>query len=310
MHARVTAAPTPPRPRRRAHAAVPVGAIASGFTCHRSFGVLLCELCSNENLFARRMRDDNIEEKETVNRLCMWRAVDPAHLAAKMRPFGGFGGGGRGAAAVKKADERALYAAAIHLVSWCLQGDPADRPTVEQILAHPFTRSAAEGDAITPAALMEEGVLVELVLRKHVFISHMQSEGGGVASTMFHLLGASGASAWLDMHEDDLTEAGMQRGVEQADIFLLVLTTNVLHRPFVIKVKAPACCHCPVLSALLGCPRSMLLLPGRPATSPHLAPCGRLLHNAPRPGVHVGAAVGDAGHALTGGGQPLRRMGR
>ena len=41
-----------------------------------------------------------------------------------------------------------------------------------------------------------------------------------------------GAHAWLDMFEDDLTAPGMKRGVEESDVFVLILTTNVLTREF------------------------------------------------------------------------------
>ena len=44
-----------------------------------------------------------------------------------------------------------------------------------------------------------------------------------------------GATGWLDMHADDLTQAGMRAGVENAEMFVLLLTSNVLTRQFCLK---------------------------------------------------------------------------
>jgi hypothetical protein len=68
-----------------------------------------------------------------------------------------------------------------------------------------------------------------------VFISHMHTEAAGTASTLLYALGSIGPDAWCDMHQEDLTETGMRRGVEQSDVFLLLLTSNVLSRPFCLK---------------------------------------------------------------------------
>ena len=39
----------------------------------------------------------------------------------------------------------------------------------------------------------------------------------------------------LDMSQDDLTESGMKLGVEQSDVFLLVLTNRCLSRSYCLK---------------------------------------------------------------------------
>ena len=111
-----------------------------------------------------------------------------------------------------------IYEAGRNLVAWCLQGDPNDRPTMAQILAHAFFAPAAP--------------LATVPARKHLFLSHFQKEGAGTAHALFHALRQVGAHAWLDMFEDDLTAPGMKRGVEESDVFVLILTTNVLTREF------------------------------------------------------------------------------
>ena len=118
-------------------------------------------------------------------------------------------------------------------MQWCLQGDPRARPSVEQLLSHPFLRRRAPWET-TRWCSPQKG-LRRLRRRTHAFISHFQIEAAGEASRIFKALEDVGATGWLDMHADDLTEAGMRAGVENADIFLLLLTSNVLTRPFCLK---------------------------------------------------------------------------
>ena len=128
---------------------------------------------------------------------------------------------------------------AVNLVQWCLQGDPNDRPSLKQLLSHPFLnwrhflwdhgRKYASHKTTTTT---ECPVLAQ---RTHAFISHFQVEAGGEANRICEALEDSGATGWLDMQADDLTESGMREGVKNADIFLLLLTSNVLTRPFCLK---------------------------------------------------------------------------
>ena len=47
-----------------------------------------------------------------------------------------------------------------HLLRWCLKGDPLERPSMEEVLAHPFF----QGDALLPP----------MPMRYRAFISHAQ----------------------------------------------------------------------------------------------------------------------------------------
>merc|ERR1719271_515064 len=167
------------------------------------FGVVLYEALTGEILFRRHVSNDNIQDPAEQSQLCMWRSID-AKLLAKV-------------VGDDPADAPA-YEAGRNLVAWCLQGDPNDRPTMAQILAHAFFAPAAP--------------LAPVPARKHLFLSHFQKEGAVVAHALYHALREVGAHAWLDMFEDDLTEPGMKRGVEESDVFVLILTTNVLTREF------------------------------------------------------------------------------
>ena len=180
------------------------------------FGVVLYEMLTRDVLFRRDSSNDNIQDPAEQRQLCMWRSMN-AKLLAKI------------------SGDEPVYEAARNLVAWCLQGDPNDRPTMAQILAHAFLAPAATPLAPVPA-------------RKHIFISHFQAEGAGTAHALFHALRQVGAHAWLDVFEDDLTAQGMKAGVEQSDVFVLILTANVLTREFCRKEIGWALAACkPIL---------------------------------------------------------------
>ena len=101
-----------------------------------------------------------------------------------------------------------------------------------QVLSHPFFFFAASS---TNAGPSPPPLPATPPRRKHVFISHFQMEGAGTAHALYHAFRGLGARAWVDMFEEDLTEQGMKTGVEQSDVFLLVLTSNVLTRPYCRK---------------------------------------------------------------------------
>eukprot|EP00808_Paulinella_micropora_P009384 g54729.t1 len=127
-----------------------------------------------------------------------------------------------------------------HLIRWCLQLDPKDRPTVLQVLSHRFLDPK---NGVPPPTLQQLewkeflGVLRtgSQRMKKHVFISHMQAEASGDVGTLALLLEMHGASVWRDMSAKDLTEEGMRQGVADCDVFILFLTNAVLSRPFCLK---------------------------------------------------------------------------
>lgn len=166
------------------------------------FGVVLYEALAGEILFRRHGSNDNIQSPADQSRLCMWRSID-ADLLSNI------------------VGDEPIYEAARNLVAWCLQGDPNDRPTMAQILAHGLFKPS---DHFKPLAAVPA--------RKHVFLSHFQAEASGPVAAMHAELDSFGARAWLDMYEEDITEAGMRAGVEAADVFVCFLTSCVLTRPF------------------------------------------------------------------------------
>lgn len=70
--------------------------------------------------------------------------------------------------------------------------------------------------------------------RYHFFLSHMQKEAAGIVKDLYLNLTEARCLAWIDMHAEDLTQDSMRHGVENSSFYLLVLTTNVLFRPFCV----------------------------------------------------------------------------
>ncbi|GBG28933.1 CBL-interacting protein kinase 31 [Hondaea fermentalgiana] len=66
----------------------------------------------------------------------------------------------------------------------------------------------------------------------HFFLSHMQIEASGIVKDLLLGLERISLSAWVDMRSSDLTLRGMHRGVLDSENFVMVLTKNVLFRPF------------------------------------------------------------------------------
>ena len=72
-------------------------------------------------------------------------------------------------------------------------------------------------------------------LKNHFFISHFQATGGDVAKSLHYDLKERGLSSWYDNNEENLTQQGMEEGVKNSACFLLLLTSGVLTREWVLK---------------------------------------------------------------------------
>ena len=118
------------------------------------------------------------------------------------------------------APERArVVADAKNLIRWCLKGEPSQRPTAAQLLAHRFLEPAAAA----PAARR---------MRYHAFMSHAQADASGTVGTLFFAYEALGLHNWIDMRQAKLTLEGMRQGVRDSDVFLLTLSEHVLQSWF------------------------------------------------------------------------------
>ena len=65
-----------------------------------------------------------------------------------------------------------------------------------------------------------------------MFISHMQVQANGEAARLAQMIEHLGGLPWLDMKATNLTVEGMKCGVRNSKAFVLLLTSDVLTRPF------------------------------------------------------------------------------
>ena len=181
-----------------------------------SLGALLFELCIGRTLFRQDIGNDDLVDTEDLARLFTWRTVSDQELADV---FHGAEEGGESDDALAISQRSAP---AKHLLRWCLKGRPEERPTMAQLLAHPFLLPQPDLPAHP----------VQLPMRYSFFISHAQADAASTAKSFFSVCKRLGVHCWYDMEQAQLTLEGMREGVRASDRLLLVLTENVLTRWF------------------------------------------------------------------------------
>ena len=92
-----------------------------------SFGSVLFELCTGRNLFPLDLNDDSMVDEKDLTRLCSWSCLDDAMLDAVFKNC--------------ETCDPETRAQAQHLIRWCLQGNPSDRPSFERFFSIRFCHS-------------------------------------------------------------------------------------------------------------------------------------------------------------------------
>ena len=174
-----------------------------------SFGVVLYELCTGQQLFAQDINDDSMVNVDDKRRLCTWHTIDDSTLSLVFARL--------------SRESRQTYSEDIksveNLIRWCLKGNPKERPkTMKEVLEHKFFNKNA--------------TMEPQPMRYHAFLSHSQSEAAGDVGTLYHLLGKYGIHVWRDMNAEDLTLKGMLDDVQSSDIMIVLLTNNTLSRKY------------------------------------------------------------------------------
>lgn len=181
-----------------------------------SLGVTLYELCTGRTLLGQDIANDELVDAADLTRLCVWHTVSDGGLGDV---FGGTEPGGPGARA-------AVRQAARHLLRWLLKGNAADRPTVDQILAHPLLQlvgpdggeDGGDGGPLAPP----------LPMRHRFFLSHAQADAAGTVRSLFAMCRELGIECWFDRTQDDLTLDGMRRGVQRSGVLVVITSEHVL----------------------------------------------------------------------------------
>ena len=172
-----------------------------------SLGVIIFELCAGEKLFRQDMCNDELAEDADRTRLQVWHTADDEVLEPVFA-----------LAEAEATDQHKQDAKS--LIRWCLKGNREERPTVQEMLDHPFL-----ADHTTKA--------VEMPMKYFGFLSHSQIDASGTVSTLYHLCKQKGLHCWIDMRQKVLTLEGMRQGVRDSDTFMLVLTEHVLNSWYV-----------------------------------------------------------------------------
>ena len=82
----------------------------------------------------------------------------------------------------------------------------------------------------------------------HMFISHMQIQSNGEAARLAQMIEYLGGMPWLDMKATNLTQEGMKHGVLNSKVFVLLLTSDVLTRPFcLLEIKTAIDGNIPII---------------------------------------------------------------
>ena len=132
-----------------------------------SLGVMLFELCTGRTLFRQDTSNDDLLMDEDKDTLCAWQEISEQELEEVFPSL--------------EADEIAAIQQqdAKHMIRWCLQGDPLQRPGVKELLKHRFLSTSSS----PPAELAPASWRIPKQLHSHIEAGNVQEvsklfEGG------------------------------------------------------------------------------------------------------------------------------------
>ena len=172
-----------------------------------SLGCILFELSTGKTLFRQDIANDEIVSGNDHSRLHTWHTISDDELGGVLQHA--------------NASEHTMNVTK-HLIRWCLKADALERPTVGEMLAHPFFMDKPD-DSVLP---------VPLPMKYRFFISHAQADAASTAKALYSMLCRLGVHSWYDMRQQALTLDGMKAGVRDSDVFLLIMSEAVLTRWF------------------------------------------------------------------------------
>jgi serine/threonine protein kinase len=184
-----------------------------------SFGVILFELCSGRTLFSQDISNDELVTFDDITRLCVWRTISDEELSPVLDKSDDdqSDDGHQDEILLDMEEMASVRRHAKDLIRWCLAGSESERPTIAQILLHPFLQGEISVTA-EPCRPMHY----------HAFMSHSQGDASGTCNGLCFEYGKRGLHNWIDMRQEKITLKGMREGVQHSDVFLLILSEQVL----------------------------------------------------------------------------------
>jgi serine/threonine protein kinase len=172
------------------------------------FGAVLYELCSGNALFPDKdVSDDNLFRKDSLMHLANWLCLDEEKISGILLLSN------------LKSD---LQADAAHLIWWCLQRNPKDRPTIEQLKSHPFFRNSFSQEVVIPQKCPPP-----LKTKYHFYLSHLE-ESSDIVNSLYFYFQEYSCKVFINGNTSAKT---MRNEIEKSEVFVFFLTSNVLYRP-------------------------------------------------------------------------------
>ena len=198
-----------------------------------AYGCILYEMTAGASLFLMEQREDALLNKRERAELVNWIKLDEERkelILASLEPT---------------PENKQLREHAVNLISWCLNGDPANRPTITEVRDHPFLRFHYKQKTSKESGWLEKNVLntkvskgstAKIAPQAHL---HVINTGFDEARPVVHSLEESLHSLGCRITTDQLSPANtwddIKHNCETARIVLCLLSADCFTNTAVMK---------------------------------------------------------------------------
>ena len=198
-----------------------------------AYGCVLFELTAGVSLFLMEQREDALLNKRERAELVNWIKLDEERKDLILRDL----------PPTPENDE--LRKHAVNLISWCLNGDPANRPSITEVRDHPFLRFSYKQKTSKAASWIDTNVLstkkskgaaAKIAAQSHL---HLVNTGFEEALPVVHSLEESLHSLGCRITTDQITPKNSWKEIEHncktARIVLCLLSADCFTDAAVVK---------------------------------------------------------------------------
>ena len=209
------------------------------------FGCILYEMLSGVPLFQAEQREDWLLDKHERAELCNWVRLDEERIAMILPRVTEKDLAVQEMEKEKVEEWVEMKKLAINLVSWCLNGDPAQRPTVTEIRDHPFNKfkfkqkqATIKSETIRNllAPMKVEGKDKAIVPHSHVHIANCNFlEAGSFVRTFEEYLHGVGCRLTTDMVGVGNDKDKVKENCKNSRVLLCLLSKECFNNPNVLR---------------------------------------------------------------------------